>query len=336
MSFAAPGFLWLLATAPLAAGLAWAILARRRRAEAAWISRALLPRLRGGGAPRSPWLVAALVGVALAGLALSLARPRWGSASETVERRGLDLVFVVDTSLSMNAGDVAPSRFWLAQSIVRRLVAAMPGNRVALVAAEGEGEVLAPLTVDAAVIDLVLDGLAPGSLPLPGTRLAKALERAVELFPEGGSTHRALLLISDGEDHGGELAAAEKVVRDAGATLFTLGVGSDRGAPLPLPGEPDQFKRDSRGELVVSRLHAEVLKSLAEACGGAYYEAGNAAFDPTPLARHIRDLGTSRIEANSVTALEERFQWPLALAAAALLAGLVLTPWHRHADEEVA
>jgi len=333
VNFADPRLLWLVTLAPVGGLLAHLFLARRGRAEAAWIGRALSTRLRSGGAPRSPWWIAALLALAVAGLALALARPRWGSATETVERRGLDLVFVVDTSLSMNAADVPPSRFWLAQSIVRRLVAAMPGNRVALIAAEGEGEVLAPLTVDAAVVDLVLDGLTPGSLPLPGTRLAKALERAVELFPESGETHRAVLLLSDGEDHGGELEAAEKVVRDAGATLFAVGIGTERGSPLPLPGEPNQFKRDSRGELVVSRLHPEVLEALAKASGGGYFEAGSSAFDPTPVVRRIRDLGANRIEANTVTALEERFQWPLALAVAALLTGLVLTPWRPRATE---
>ncbi|HEX9800095.1 MAG TPA: VWA domain-containing protein [Thermoanaerobaculia bacterium] len=327
MSFAAPGLLWLLAVAPLAAVLALWLLRRRRQAESAWIGGALAPRLRTGGAPRPAWIVAGWLALALLGLALALARPRWGTASETVERRGLDLVFVLDTSLSMNAADVAPSRFWLAQSLVRRLVAAMPGNRVALVAAEGEGEVLTPLTVDGAVVDLVLDGLAPGTLSLPGTRLARALERAVMLFPESGETHRAIVVLSDGEDHGGELDHAVDVVRAASATLFAVGVGSRRGAPVPVPGAPESFKRDARGEVVVSRLQPDNLRRLADGTGGEYFEAAGAAFDPAPVARRIAALGGRAIESTTVTSLEERFQWPLALAVAALLTALLFTPW---------
>jgi Ca-activated chloride channel family protein len=333
VSFAVPPLLWLALAAPLAAAAArWAI-ARRARAEAAWIGRALSPRLR-SGAPRPAWLVALWLALAIAGLALALARPRWGAATETVERRGLDLVFVLDTSLSMNAADVAPSRFWLAQSVVRRLVAAMPGNRVALVAAEGEGEVMSPLTVDGAVIDLVLDGLEPGTLALPGTRLANALERAVRLFLEGGETHRAIVVLSDGEDHGGELERAVEAVREAGATLFTVGVGTEAGAPVPSPG--GGFKRDRRGEVVISRLQRGTLRRMAEAGGGEAFEAATAAFDPDPVARRIAALGGRAIEASAVTTLEERFQWPLALAVAALAAALGLTPWRPRPAEEGA
>lgn len=327
MSFARPDLFWLLAAAPLGGALAAWLWRRRRDAETAWISLALAPRLRTGGPPRSGWAVALCVAATLAGLALALARPRWGSASETVERRGLDLIFVLDTSLSMGAADVAPSRFWLAQSLVRRLVAAMPGNRVALVAAEGEGEVLAPLTVDGAMIDLVLDGLEPGSLPLPGTRLAAALERAVALFPESGETHRAIVVLSDGEDHGGELDGAIDAVRQAGATLFTIGIGREQGAPLPVPGVAGEFKRNARGEVVVSRLQPETLHRLATASGGESFIAYSAAFDPAPLVARVRSLGGRSIEAATVTSLEERFQWPLGAAVLALAAGLWFTPW---------
>lgn len=327
MSFAVPELLWLLSAAPLAALVAVWSSRRRRRAEAAWIGGALSPRLRVGGAPRPTWLVAAWIALGLLGLALALARPRWGTATETVERRGLDLVFVLDTSLSMNAADVAPSRFWLAQSLVRRLVAAMPGNRVALVAAEGEGEVLTPLTVDGAVVDLVLDGLEPGTLPLPGTRLARALERAVALFPESRETHRVIVVLSDGEDHGGEIDHAASLVREASAAVFAIGIGSERGAPVPVPGAPGTFKRDARGALVVSRLEPATLRQLATGAGSDYFEADSAVFDPAPVARRIAALGGRAIESTTVSRLEERFQWPLTLAVAALGAGLVLSPW---------
>lgn len=333
MNFALPILLWLTLAAPLAFGIAAWALRRRERAEAAWIGRALSPRLR-VGAPRPAWLVAAWTALTLLGLALALARPRWGTSTETVERRGLDLVFVLDTSLSMNAADVAPSRFWLAQSLVRRLVAAMPGNRVALVAAEGEGEVLSPLTVDGAVLDLVLDGLEPGTLALPGTRLANALERAVRLFPESGETHRAVVVLSDGEDHGGELARAATTVREAGAVLVAIGIGTRPGAPVPL--SDGGFKRDRRGEVVISRLEPPTLRELAEAGGGDYFEAHDAAFDPAPVVRRIAGLGGRSLESNVVSSLEERYQWPLALTVAALAAALGWTPWRERSAEDAA
>jgi len=331
VSFGAPDLLYWALVAPAAALAALLLLRRRSRAESAWVGRALAGRLRSGGRPRSRAAVASCLGLALLGLFLALARPRWGSSTETVERRGLDLVFVLDTSLSMSAADVAPSRFWLAQSLIRRLAAAMPGHRVALVAAEGEGEVLVPLTVDAAVLDLVLDGVTPGSLPLPGTRLADAIERAVGLFPEGGDAHRAILVLSDGEDHGGDFDRALEAVRSSGAKIFTVGVGTTVGAPIPLAGAAGGFKRDRDGEVVVTRLHPETLERLASASGGETFRADSAAFDPAPIARAISGLGGREIESATVSTLEERFQWPLGVGVAALALTLLLAPYRRPA-----
>ncbi len=333
MNFADSRLLPLAALLPAAAAFAAAwLLARRARAESAWVGRALEGRLRAGGSPRARWLPPLLAALALAGVAFGLARPRWGESTETVERRGLDLVFVVDSSLSMNAADVAPSRFWLAQSLIRRMVAAMPGHRVALVAAEGQGEVLAPLTVDSAVIDLVLDALAPGTLPVPGTRLAPSLERAIALFPESNETHRLIVLLSDGEDHGQDLERAAKALAEAKVEVLAIGIGSAKGAPIPLAA-PGQFKRDRHGEVVVTKLHAETLRDLAKATGGAYFEATGSDFDPAPIERHIAALGGREIEATSINSLEERFQWPLGAGALALALLLALSPYRWRAPE---
>lgn len=332
MSFAAPQLLPLAALLPaVAAAVAAWLLARRARAESAWVGRALEGRLRAGGPPRANWVTPLLTALALAGVALGLARPRWGESTETVERRGLDIVFVVDTSLSMSAADVPPSRFWLAQSLVRRLVAALPGHRVALVAAEGEGEVLTPLTVDGAIIDLVLDALAPGTLPVPGTRLAAAIGRAIQLFPESNESHRLLVLLSDGEDHGEDLDRAVRALAEARVEVLAIGIGSSQGAPLPLSDAPGQFKRDRRGEVVVSRLHSESLRKLTEATGGGYFEASSPGFDPAPVALRIAALGGRSIESNTVNRLEERYQWALAFAAVVLALALALSPyrWRR-------
>jgi Ca-activated chloride channel homolog len=334
VSFGAPDLLPLALAAPLAALAALWLLGRRERAESAWVGRALAARMRRGGAPRPRALVATLVGLALLGTSLALARPRWGETSETVERRGLDLVILLDVSLSMTAGDVPPSRFAVAQALVRRLVAAMPEHRVALVAFEGDGEVMTPLTVDAAMIDLLLDGLAPGTLPLPGSGLAAAIERALALFPEGGERHRALLMISDGEDHGRGLESAATALRSASATFFAIGVGTAHGAPLPVPGSATAFKRDARGEPVISRLRPETLRRLAEGSGGLYLEATSPATDPAPIVRAIRARGGHAFEASTVSVETERFQWPLAAGVLALGALLALSPWRRPEEME--
>jgi Ca-activated chloride channel family protein len=317
MRFADPQLLALALVAPATALAVWALLRWRARAERAWTSRAMADRLR-SGRPRSAPYVAALLALAVLGTSLALARPRWGKSKRTVERRGVDVVFVIDTSLSMAATDVTPSRYWVAQSLVRRMAEALPGSRVALVAAEGVGVVLSPLTVDNAVIDLLLDATEPGTLPVPGTKLTPALERGMALFPEGDETHPVLVVVSDGEIHGENLDGAIEQLRSAGITVDAIAVGTAHGAPIPLADQPGEFKRDRQGQVVITRLEPAPLRALAHDTGGLFLEASNAAADPAPLVRQIEALRGGVHDATTLETLAERFQWPLGLTVVAL------------------
>ncbi len=349
MSFLRPDLLALALLAP-AAGWAAAFLWRRRLAAAeAWAARGLWSRLVAGwsSAPQTRRRVTAsvaLLALAVLGTALALARPRWGVAEETVEREGVDVVFVVDTSLSMGATDVTPSRLGVARTLVRRLVHEMPGNRVALVGAEGDGAVLSPLTVDAAVVELVLDGLEPGSLPTPGTELGHALELVPELFPPGSERHRAAVLLSDGEDHGGGLEPRIDALEEAGVIVHALGIGTPEGAPVPLPSgwrsggdrdagrgagreEPTGVKRRDDGTVVISALRETVLEQIAHATGGVYLRAADGGRSLRPLVAAFGAMDETAVETRTVEARAERFQWPLAGAALALLLHLAWPPF---------
>lgn len=341
MEWAAPHWLWLLFVAPVAAGLAALVWRRRLRATAAWAARGLWDRLLPSFRPARLWTSALLLGVALAGVALALAQPRWGLAEQQVERRGVDVVFVLDTSLSMAATDVVPNRLFVAQTLVRRAVQALPGHRVALVQAEGDGVVMVPLTADGAVVDLLLDAVLPGSLPTPGTELAPSLRRALALYPEEGDKHRAMVVLSDGEDHGTGLEEMAEELADAGVVVHAVGVGTREGKPLEMPdlapsragGRADAgqvtYKRDERGQVVVSRLEEENLELLARETGGTYLRAEGAATDLDPLVREIESMESRSYGTETVSVLEERFQWPLALGILALVGHLGISPFRR-------
>jgi Ca-activated chloride channel family protein len=257
-----------------------------------------------------------------------------------VERKGVDVVFLVDSSLSMSAIDVPPSRLYVAKSLVRRMTRAMPGNRVGLVQSEGTGVALAPLTLDGGVIDLLLDTIEPGSLPAPGTELATGLEASLRLFGAGSEKHRVLVILSDGEDHGGGLDAEIARLREEGVVVHAFGIGTPDGAPLPLPGAGGTaggnagFKKDADGNIVMSKLHEDVLESLTRATDGSYTRVTSAALDPSPVVERIDSMEKRTLESHSVSTLEERFQWPLAAAAAALFLYLAIGPFaprERHA-----
>ncbi len=343
MEFGSPQWLWLLVAAPAAAlisALGWR---RRLRAAAAWAARGLWDRLLPTHRPRRLAVWSLFLALAIAGAAVTLARPRWGTSEHRVERRGVDVVFVLDTSLSMATTDLGRSRLWVAQTLVRRLVRNLRGHRVALVQAEGDGVVMVPLTTDGAVIDMLLDAVQPGSMPTPGTDLRPALERARSLFPEGdgdGSLtplqrdkHRVLVLVSDGEDHGSNLDEIEPRLRAAGVVVHTLGVGTRRGKPLELPRErPDaqvEYKRDEAGNVVVSRLIEDTMERLSRGTGGIYLRATGAAVDLSPIVARIEAMEQQIHGSEVVSTRGERFQWPAAAAILALALHLAISPFRR-------
>ena len=327
MTFAQPSFLWLLLIGPLVALAAAVVWRRRLSADAAWASRGLWDRLLPAYSSRRIALSVALLALTAAGCGLALARPRWGSSEQQVERQGVDVVFLVDSSLSMAARDVQPSRLFVAKALVRRMVRELPGNRVGLVQTEGTGVVLAPLTLDGGVLDLLLDTVEPGSLPTPGTELAPGLETALRLFGEGEEKHRVLIVLSDGEDHGGGVEDRIARLKESGVVVHSIGVGTTEGGRIPLPGGGPGFKRDAEGNFVTTRLQEQTLEQLTRATGGSYLRATSAAADPAPLLRQIDRMEKRTLESQTLSTLEERFQWPLALAALALALYLAVGPF---------
>lgn len=330
MELAHPHWLWLLLAAPALAGLLALAWRRRLRAVAAWASRGLWSRLvpsyqRG----RLGYSVAAL-GLATLLTGLALTQPRWGQTEQSIERQGIDIVFVLDTSLSMATQDLQPNRLWVAQTLIRQMAQQLPGHRVALVQAEGDGVVMAPLTADAAILDLLLDAVQPGSLPTPGTELEPALRRAAGLFGGDEGTHRAMVVLSDGEDHGKGTEPIADELSGRGIIVHTVGVGTLEGMPLlpaPLPGEQPDYHRDESGVIVVSRLIEENLEQLARGTGGVYLRATSAGTSVAPLLEAIESMERRSYGAETVNRLEERFQWPIALAILALLFHLVRGPF---------
>jgi Ca-activated chloride channel family protein len=269
----------------------------------------------------------ALVALAVAATAVALAQPRWGVVEEKLERRGVDVVLVIDSSLSMAAPDVRPDRLTVAKLLARQLVGKLAGHRLGLVQSEGEGEVLAPLTLDRAVVDLFLDSLSPASLPTPGTRLSHGLGKAMLLFPPEQGAQRVVVLLSDGEDHGEDWDQAIRLLEKSGVMVHAIGIGTREGSLLPLGGDKSGYKLDERGEPVVSKLQPEVLERLAKATGGVFVEAARAGTSVDPVVRAVSRLATRSLGTETVRQEQERFQWFVGIAVAALVAALALSPF---------
>jgi Ca-activated chloride channel family protein len=327
MTFARPEALWLTLLAPVAPVVVAWLWHRHLRALAAWASAALWDRLDLDYSQRRLTVSILALAFAVLGTTLALARPQWGSSEEMVERKGVDVVFILDSSLSMQARDVAPSRLEIGKALVRQLIVAMPGNRTALVQTEGKGVVLSPLTVDSAVIDLLLDTVLPGSLPDPGTRLDSALTEALDLFPPESEKHRVVVIVSDGEDHGSEWKKALDKLIEGGVVIHALGTGTRGGTPILIgDGGTPLYKQDSQGNVVVTRLEPTVLERLAGESGGIFVEVDSPVVDAEPLLSAITSMEKRTLSGEILEVAAERFQWPLAAAVVSLVLLLAVPP----------
>jgi Ca-activated chloride channel family protein len=326
--FAAPVLLLAGAGAAVFAALALVWASHRRAARAsALVSPALAAKARLAPAASYPAAAAALAALVALSLGAAFARPHWGDTQERAERRGADVVLVLDTSASMRAADVSPSRFALARQAAQSLVARLGSDRVALVSCEGEAQALVPLTLDAAAVGLFLDAIEPGMGAKPGTSIAAGIAAAAELFPPGVGGGRHLVFFSDGEDLEGGLDAAIGRAKAEGITIHTVFVGaaSGNGAPVPevdAAGRTSGYKSDANGQPVLSKPDPALLRRLASETGGSFTTVSSLRTDLEGVARQI-DLGARRPMSEVLLTLrEERFQVPLGVAVAAL--GLLL------------
>jgi Ca-activated chloride channel family protein len=327
MRFAAP--LWLLAfvvAIPLAA-LALARLDRRRQRDLARLGDPrVLARSSVLGSPRRRRAVriAALAAVAL--LMLALARPQFGDQPASLRHEAHDIMFVLDLSRSMNARDVAPSRLEAAKRAAAAIARALPNDRVGLVVFGGNAFLQLPLTLDHSVFSRFLDRASTEEIPDPATNLELAANiTTAALNRSGGHGARVAVILSDGEDTEGKLMAAIEAFTHDHIRAYTVGVGTPQGGPIPerdsTGAEVDH--RDWTGAVVITRLHEDNLRDIGSQTGGTYVRwSGDAGV--RPIVQSIAGLATGVAASRVHAPLAERFQLPLALALAALIAETLL------------
>jgi len=322
VSFARPDLLSLAVVLPLLlAALLFGFARRRRRAAETLGEAPALARLGGAELRRFPLARLLLITAAGACLGLAAAGPRWGRQVAESQGSALNVVLALDVSKSMLARDVAPSRLERQRLIVRRLLRELGGDRFGLVAFAGRAYVLSPITIDHSAIELYLDALDPGIVSQGGSSLQSALLQATDLTRgvEGAAGDRVVVVMSDGEaleDVEGIRQAAARA-SSAGVRVFTIGIGTPAGAPVPEvdpgTGEVAGFKRDETGRTVHSRLDADLLRGIAERTGGAYLDVSNGDV-VAALAAALGRLERAGVGIEQRTEQRERFGLFLVLA----------------------
>jgi Ca-activated chloride channel family protein len=327
--FGAAEYLWGLWLVPVLLAFYIYVFRTKRRLVSQFVSPEMLGKLTAGVSRQRQVLKAALV---LAGFGLgvfSLAQLKYGFTWEQVRRQGVDIVVALDVSDSMLVEDAESggklSRLERAKREITDLLKLMDGDRIALVAFAGTAFVECPLTLDYGAAAVFLDDIDTQLIPVPGTAIDEALHTAVRVLDGSPRNSQAIILITDGEDHSGKALAAAEEAKSRGIRVFTIGIGRDEGAPIPAPG--GGFRRDARGELVLSRLDETTLQKIALDTGGRYVRSVTGDVDLESIYKNgikatleSQELGSKRRQR-----WEERFQWVLA-ASALLLALEALVP----------
>ncbi len=334
LGFAQPWYLLLLAVAVAVGALGlWLALRRRARAAKA-VPERLVDALAPGVSLALPALQSSAWSAALFFFAFALAQPQCGERAEVVKRRGIDVVVALDASKSMFARDVAPSRIERARLELTTLLDELKGDRVAIIAFSGEAFIQCPLTSDYQAAKMFLRAVDPEAMPQGGTNIGAALLLSRQVFDNAdrGAKDRVVVLISDGEDLTGAIGEGVDALKEIGARVLAVGIGSDQGEPIPLlnkQGDVVGYKKDENGTTIITRLDRAGLKRVAADTGGDFF------FEPRGVAmgevvKLIDTLQKSELESRLTMRYGEAFQPFVGAGVLFLLAGVLLVPsWRR-------
>lgn len=323
MRFAEPNFLWLLFSLPLFALLFFYAYRRRKKLASRFVSLQMLPKVSTALSPWRRLIKSTILLLAMAFLFIALARPQWGRSMEHIERRGLDLVLLQDISLSMLAEDIKPNRLVRSRHEVSAFLESLTGDRIALVAFSGEAQVMVPLTLDYGSVQMILRDLTPGWL-MPGTNLERAIRKGMDLFPktEDAGQYSVMILMSDGEELEDEAVVAAKEAAKMGIRIYTIGIGSREGVPIPVTSKSGDvaYKKDTHGNIVTTRLEEATLQEVANVTGGLYFYANPSEFQLQKVLTEIAQLEKKDHGGDSLHTYQDRYQLFLALALGLFLA----------------
>ncbi len=326
IKWAAPQYLYLLLIVPvLLTGIIIYIVRKRLRLRR-HIDENLIPRITQTASRRLQIFKLILPVLGLCLLIIALARPKWGEKLQIYEGTGIDVVIALDASKSMFAQDLSPDRLSRAKTEIALLLDNLSTDRVGITAFAGECYVMCPLTTDIEAAKLFLDVISPAVIPKPGTNLEKAMRVSSSLFNPKEETYKALIIFTDGDNLTGDPSSAVEQLKDQGIKLFTIGVGTIEGSPVPeldKAGNFVEYKKDTDDKIVMSRLSERLLIVLAKVTDGRYFRTEGLYMDK--LVSELDKIKKKEIGGGEYVEYEERYQYFLVAAFILILAGAVLS-----------
>lgn len=323
MRFANPEYLYLLLLLPVIALLFFYSIYRRNKDIKSYgdpqLLKALIPSYASLRNHLTFWL--SLTAVML--MVFVLARPQFGAKKETVTTRGVEVVVALDISNSMLADDITPNRLEKAKRLISRIINKSSENKVALIVFAGDAFVQLPITNDFISAKMFLESITPRLIERQGTDIASAINLATKSFTPNEKVGKAIVIITDGENHEGGAEEAARLAAEKGMNVFVLGIGTEKGGRIPLSGKND-FLRDSDGYVVVTKLNEEMARSIAEAGKGVYITVDNTNNAQTIIDNELDKLAKDDIKTEMYTKYKEQFMAIAVLAFIVLVIEIIL------------
>lgn len=322
MRFGSIQWLWGLVLIPILLGYLIWTLRQRARLASRFAEPGLWKKLAGEVSAKYTRWKPVLFIAAVALIIVALAGPQWGARAVMLQRRGLDIVVALDVSRSMLAADVKPNRLQRAKREISAVLDRLKGDRIGLVVFSGDAFVQCPLTLDASAARMLLDATGINSGGRAGTAVSEAIEEATGMYEEGEKQFKVMILVTDGEGTEGDALAAAQDAAAQGIRIYTVGVGTPQGEPIPdidERGNQIGFKKDESGQIVLSKLDEVTLQKVALATSGRYFRAGPSQMELDALFDELSTLEKKEMEGRLFTEFEQRFHYFL-LPAFLLLA----------------
>lgn len=327
-------YLYLLGIIPVLVVLFLVNLYWQRKKQREFGNPELVKKLAPERSVFKPALKLAVILLGLSGIIIALVNPKIGTKTETVKREGIDIVFAVDVSKSMLAEDVLPNRLEKAKQIVSQTINQLGNDRIGIVGYAGSAYPVLPITSDYSVAKMYLQSMNTDMVSSQGTAINDALELATTFFDDP-QTSKLIILISDGEDHGEDSAEAAEAAKEEGIKIITVGVGTEKGGPIPLKrnGITQSFKRDNNDDIVVTKMYPDQLKTIAGITKGGYVYGSSTREVSDYVKNALENIEKTEFESKEVSLYESQFQWFLGVAFALLFLEIFLlerrTAWIR-------
>lgn len=324
--FGHPEYLYGLLIIPVFLLIYWYSRMRRRKALKEFGNPELLAQLMPNVSDTRPTIKYLFLMLGMAFIILGLAQPQFGSKLKKEKRKGVEVVIALDVSNSMLAEDIQPNRLERSKRAISKMVERMHDDRIGLIVFAGDAFVQLPITNDYASAKLFLSSVNTGIVPVQGTAIGKAIELGMRSFSPETEKNKALIIITDGENHEDDAVAFANEAAEKGIIVHTIGMGLPKGAPIPVINKRGQkdYRRDKDGKVVVTKLNEDMLQKIAAAGKGIYIRANNSKIGLSRLFDEINKLEKVEMESKVYSEYDEQFQVLLALGIFFLLLEAIL------------